>query len=85
MKNVTVVRPAGGAAARPFVLTFGAAARSNSIVGAAISEAPSFSHAAKGHSSGTVGGLRDTPTTQKCPFRLARPEGVEPPTLRFEA
>jgi hypothetical protein len=26
-----------------------------------------------GHSSGTVGGLGNTPTTQKCPSRVARP------------
>jgi hypothetical protein len=38
-----------------------------------------------GHSSGTVRGRKDTFDAQKCPSRLARPEGIEPPTCRFEA
>jgi hypothetical protein len=48
-------------------------------------EAPSFRTRRQGHSSGTVGGLPDTPPAQKCPSFLARPARFERATCRFEA
>ena len=41
--------------------------------------------AQSGHSPGTVDGFPRGSSTQKCPSRKVRPEGIEPPTLRFEA